>query len=124
MPNFDLLKHFPPKKILSAFRRILDKLKTNTDDLQKEKFSAKTIRTTLEQQKNVRSRAENHWGALGHNVASSAAVWNSCYDSPSLGRENNISFLISYRMYLKTGMYFTYTWNMTMVNEFCTICNT
>ena len=55
-------------------------------------------------------------------MASWAAVWNSCFDGSSLGRENDIPFLISHRV-VKTGMYLKYTWNMTKVDEFCTICN-
>ena len=92
------------------------------EDLQKEKFSAKAIYTNLEQQKNVRLRVQSRWGALGHSVASWSAVWNSCFDGPSLGRESDISSLISHRV-VKTGMFLKYTWNMTKVSEFCTICN-
>ena len=56
-------------------------------------------------------------------MASWAAVSNSCFDGRmTLGRNNDISFLISHRV-VKTGMYLKYTWNMTKVNEFCTICN-
>ena len=58
-----------------------------------------------------------------HNVTSWAAVWNSCFDNPSPGREKDISFLISNRV-VKTWIYLKYKWNMTTVNEFCTICNT
>ena len=54
-------------------------------------------------------------------MASWAVVWNSCFDSPWLGREN-ISSLISHRV-VKAGMCLKYTWNMTTGNEFCTICN-
>ena len=72
----------------------------------------------MEQRKNVRPRAESRWNALGHNVASRAPVWNSCFDGPSLG---DIS-LICHRV-VKTGMYLKYKWNMTTVIESCTIWN-
>ena len=49
-------------------------------------------------------------------------MWRSCFDGPSLGRENDISFLITHRV-IKTGLYLKYTWNMTTINELCTICN-
>ena len=56
-------------------------------------------------------------------MASWAAVWCSCFDGPSLGRENDVTYLITQRV-IKTGLYLKYTWNMPTVNERCTICNT
>ena len=123
MPHFDLLNPPPPPKFYQLFLEFLDKIKTDIDDLQKEKFATKAIYTILEQQKNVKPKAEKCWSALGHNVPSWASVWNSCFDGPSLGRENDISFLISHRV-VKMGTYLTFKCNMTAVNELCTICNT
>ena len=119
-PHFDLLK--PPPKFYRSFHKSLIKLKYNIGNLQKENFTAKAIYTTLEQQSNLSQKAENHWGPLGHNVTSWAAVWNSCFVSPSLGQENDISFLISHCV-VKTGTFLKYTWHMTKVNEYCTMCN-
>ena len=62
-------------------------------------------------------------GTLGHHVPSWTSVWNSCFNGPSLGRENEISFLISHRVF-KTGTYLEFQCNMTVANELCTICNT
>ena len=88
-PHFDLLT--TPLEFYHSFLEHLGKLKSNIEILQKEKFTTKAIYTILEQQKNARLRAETCWGTEGHNVASWAVVWRSCFESPSLGRENDIS---------------------------------
>ena len=119
-PHCDLLK--TPPAFYRSFLEHLRKLKPNIETLQKEKFTTKTICTILEQRKKVKPRAEACWSTLGHNIASWAAVWRSCFDGQSLGRENDISFLITHRV-IKTGLYLKYTWNMTTFNELCTICN-
>ena len=49
------------------------------------------------------------------------AVWRFCFDSSSLGREDDVTYLITHRV-IKTGLYLKYTWNMPTVNELCTIC--
>ena len=49
-------------------------------------------------------------------------MWRSCFDGPSLGHENDVTYLITHRV-TKTRLYLKYTWNMPSVNERCTICN-
>ena len=71
----------------------------------------------------MKPKAEKRWRALGHNVSSWTSVWNSCFGGPSLGRENNIFFLISHQV-VKTGMYLRFKCNMIAANELGTICNT
>ena len=120
-PHFDPLK--TPPTFYSSFLENLGNLKSKIETLQKEKFTTKAIYTSLEQQKTAKPRAETCWASLGHKVASWAAVWRSCFEGPSLGRENDVTYLITHCV-IKTGLYLKYTWNMPTVNERCIICNT
>ena len=58
----------PKKKIYQPFLQALDKVKTDIEDLQKERFTANAIVYTLSNQKIERSKAERCWDTLGLKV--------------------------------------------------------